>query len=154
MTNLGRKNDLQTKDSKYVYFRFADGILECYVKEIELLDLPAAKVCVQDRLEFIQNKSYPSLFDITKVKKSTKEARDFMADQGNELVTASAILVTSPVLRMMANFFISVNKPKNPSRMFTDKQAALEWLAQFKGSYCLALLATLWAQVAVIIAVC
>nr|WP_187262283.1 hypothetical protein [Pontibacter beigongshangensis] len=83
------------------------------------------------------------MFDITKVKKSTKEARDFMANEGNEQVTASAILVTSPVLRMMANFYISVNKPKNPSRMFTDKREALEWLAQFKGSLCLLLLSFL-----------
>jgi hypothetical protein len=47
-------------------------------------------------------------------------------------VSASAILVSSPMLKMMANFFILVNKPKNPTRMFTSKESAVEWLANFK----------------------
>ncbi|WP_347159081.1 hypothetical protein [Pontibacter chitinilyticus] len=91
-----------------------------------------AKACVEERLVYIGKNSYPSLFDITRIKESTKEARDYMANEGNDLVLASAILVASPMLRMMANFFIMVNKPKNPTRMFTSKESAVAWLRPFR----------------------
>jgi hypothetical protein len=109
-----------------------DGILHCIYKEVDLVDLDFAKACVKERLEFINNKAYPSLFDITRMKQSTKEARDYLANEGNALVTASAILISSPMLKMAANFYIMVNKPKNPSRMFTDLESAIEWLKQFR----------------------
>ncbi|MBF8962939.1 hypothetical protein I0P70_06760 [Pontibacter sp. FD36] len=96
------------------------------------LDLAKARICVQDRLNYIGEQVYPSLFDITQVKHSTKEARDYLADEGNTGVSASAILVASPMVKMAANIYIHVNKPKNPTRMFTDKAEAVEWLEQFK----------------------
>ncbi|WP_299989419.1 hypothetical protein [uncultured Pontibacter sp.] len=96
------------------------------------LDLAKARICVQDRLNYIGEQVYPSLFDITQVKHSTKEARDYLADEGNIGVSASAILVASPMVKMAANIYIHVNKPKNPTCMFTDKAEAVEWLEQFK----------------------
>lgn len=107
------------------------GILHCIYKEVDMVDLEYAQACVSERLAFIGGKAYPSLFDITRIKQSTKEARDFMANEGNDLVSASAILIGSPMLKMTANFYIMVNKPKNPTRMFTDRKSALEWLSQF-----------------------
>lgn len=55
-----------------------------------------------------------------------------MANEGNELVLASAMIVTNPMLKMTANFYIMVNRPKNPTKLFTDRESALEWLSQFK----------------------
>lgn len=106
--------------------------MHCIYKDIDMVDLEIAKTCVKDRLEYTGHKSYPSLFDITRIKQSTKEARDYMANEGNEHVSASAILISSPMLKMTANFYIMVNKPKNPTRMFTEKESALTWLAQYK----------------------
>ncbi|RIJ42689.1 DUF7793 family protein [Pontibacter oryzae] len=110
-----------------------DGILHFYYKEIETMDLDMAVTCVKERLEFTEYKSYPCLVDVIMLKNSTKEARDYLAVQGNEGITANAILVNSMAFKMMANFYIMVNKPRNPTRMFTDKASALEWLEQFKG---------------------
>ncbi|QNF35223.1 hypothetical protein HUW51_21805 [Adhaeribacter swui] len=109
-----------------------DGIFQCYFKPMEVLDINVAHVTVRDRLNFLKKNSYPSLFDISEVKQTTKEARDFMANEGNELVLASAMIVSNPMLKMMANFYVMVNKPKNPTKLFTDVNSALEWLAQFK----------------------
>ena len=99
---------------------------------MEVMDIAVAMQTVNDRLNFFQKKSYPSLFDITEVKQTTKEARDFMANEGNDLVLASAMIVTNPMLKMMANFYIMVNRPKNPTKLFTDRESALEWLSQFR----------------------
>ncbi|MDO6388975.1 hypothetical protein Q4E40_02465 [Pontibacter sp. BT731] len=87
---------------------------------------------MQDRLKYIGEQVYPSLFDITRVKHSTKEARDYLADEGNAGVSASAILVSSPMVKMAANIYIHVNRPKNPTLMFTNQAEAVAWLEQFK----------------------
>lgn len=132
MANIGKDTDIRSNDTNYVTMFVENGIFYMYYKRLELLEINIAKVIVQDRITFKKGISYPSLFDIREIKQSTKEARDYMANKGNDLVLASAVVVSSPVLRMMANFYIMVNKPKNPTRIFTDKDDAVEWLSQFK----------------------
>lgn len=122
----------KTKETPYVKMFLQDGILHFYYKEIETMDLETAIACVRDRMEFTENKSYPCLVDVIQLKNFTKEARDYFAREGNEGIIANAILINSTVTKMMANFYIMVNKPTNPTRMFTDKVEAQEWLIKFK----------------------
>jgi hypothetical protein len=131
VANFEKENETNPVETAYLELFVKDDVLYCVYKEIEMLDYRIAQICVQDRLNFIGNHSYPSLFDITKVKHSTKEARDYMANEGNVGVTASAMLVSSPMLKMAANFYITVNKPRNPSRLFTDRKEAVKWLQKF-----------------------
>jgi len=132
MANFEKDPDIESKNTAYLELFLEKKILYCGYKEIDLLDLETAKICVRERLEFAGGRSYPSLFDITRIKQSTKGARDYLAKEGNALVTASAILIGSPMLKMSANFYIMVNRPQNPTRMFTSKKSALEWLEQYK----------------------
>lgn len=134
MEKFQEDNSVRLKETDYVTMLIQHGIFYAYFKSIDVLDINVANVTVRDRLIFFENKAYPCLFDITEVKQTTKEARDFMADEGNQLVLASAMVVTSPMLKMMANFYIMVNKPKNPTRLFTDRENAQEWLMQFKNN--------------------
>lgn len=120
------------KETAFVEMFIRDGIFQAYFKPLELLDLPTAVLTVNDRLAFFEQQAYPCLFDVTQVKQTTKEARDFMAKEGNQLVLASAMIVNSPMLKMIANFYIMVSKPQNPTQLFTDRRQALEWLEQFK----------------------
>ncbi|WP_276496632.1 hypothetical protein [Pontibacter litorisediminis] len=126
------EKDPNIRSTEHLYLFVEEGILHCVYKDVALVDLEIAKACVQERLAFIGRTVYPSLFDITRIKQSTKEARDFMANEGNEQVSASAILISSPMLKMTANFYIKVNKPRNPTRMFTDEPSALEWLSRYR----------------------
>jgi hypothetical protein len=122
----------RSTETEYVNMFIKDGIFQCYFKAMEVMDIAVAVRTVEDRLNFFDNEAYPALFDITEVRQTTKEARDFMADKGNDLVLASAMIVTNPMLKMMANFYIMVNRPKNPTKLFTDRESGLEWLKQFK----------------------
>lgn len=121
------------KKTKYVTMKIKDGVFHMEYNPIELLDLDIAKEIVKDRIAFKAGNSYPSLFDIRKVNSTTKEGRDFMANEGNDLVLASSLLVSSSVTRMIGNFFMTVSRPKNPTRLFTDEQEAWDWLDQYKG---------------------
>jgi hypothetical protein len=51
----------------------------------------------------------------------------------SDLQTAVALIVGTPLTRMMANFFLSVNKPLFPTRMFDDEASAAAWLQAFTG---------------------
>jgi hypothetical protein len=61
-----------------------------------------------------------------------KEARDYLSsDSANEGLIAGAIIMDSVFTSILGNFFLSVNKPNIPARMFTDKDQAIKWLRKF-----------------------
>ena len=45
---------------------------------------------------------------------------------------ALALLVTNPVSRVLANFFIAVKHPDTPTRLFTSEGEALQWLHSYR----------------------
>lgn len=45
-----------------------------------------------------------------------------------DLVTAVALVVATPLSRLMGNFFVAVNSPVAPTRLFDDEASALAWL--------------------------
>jgi hypothetical protein len=72
---------------------------------------------------------YAVLIKMKSIKGSTKEARDFLASQiGCDGLIAGAILVDSIVENMLATFFIYLNKPRIPTKIFKDESKAKEWL--------------------------
>ena len=92
------------------------------------IDISDAELIVRDLLKFCQGRVYPHLFDICKVKKMSKEARDYFADAGNDLVSYGALVVNSLVSKLIANVYISFNKPKKPTLTFTNEDHAIDWL--------------------------
>ncbi|NYI41466.1 DUF7793 family protein [Demequina lutea] len=49
----------------------------------------------------------------------------------DDLVTAAALVVRTPALRVMGNLFVNVNRPKTPIRVFDDEASAIAWLQEF-----------------------
>lgn len=97
------------------------------------MDLPTAVRATQTKAHLIKGKRYPTLADCSTIKKCTKESREFLStEQAIEGATAIAILVNTPVGAIMSNFFIQLNKPPLPTKLFRDKKSAVKWLQQFK----------------------
>ncbi|TND07852.1 MAG: hypothetical protein FD123_2842 [Bacteroidetes bacterium] len=72
---------------------------------------------------------YPILVDIRTIKSISKEARDHFAMRDREPgVSAIAMLVASPVSRIIGNFFLGLNRPAVPTRMFSSNEDALNWI--------------------------
>ncbi|MEM6816509.1 MAG: hypothetical protein AAF600_19310 [Bacteroidota bacterium] len=122
---------LNSKETPYGYMKIENSIFSFVYKPHESLNAEIANICIEDRFIFCNYKSYPVLADIRQVKSFTKEARDLLAKKGNNMVNAAAVLVTSPVQRIITNFYIQVSRPEKPTRMFTDEQKALEWLTKY-----------------------
>ena len=72
------------------------------------------------------------LIDMRDITEISKEARDYFANERTASIQrATALLTDSPVSRVIGNFFMGLNKPISPTRMFTDPQKAIEWLHTF-----------------------
>lgn len=97
---------------------------------------PLAEITLKEAMEnsvavnaFYKNKKFPLLLDARNVKTMAKEARKHFSTNGRETrITSMAIMVKSPLSRVVGNFFMGLNKPKIPARLFDDENAAVEWL--------------------------
>ena len=108
-----------------------DGIVTA-TWESNSVDLEAAQRAVKYRLECTGYQSYPLLSNIKPIKTISKPARDFLAsEKGCEGIIAAAILIDSPLGSMIGNFWISINKPLRPTKIFTDEDEAKKWLVKF-----------------------
>lgn len=78
---------------------------------------------------------YPILVDMRKIRSISKEARDHFAMRDRKPgVVAIAMLVSSPLSRIIGNFFLGLNLPAVPTRMFTDREQAERWILSGKHS--------------------
>lgn len=75
----------------------------------------------------------PFLIDMSKVKSMSKQAREYYAGpEPQKNITSVAILTTSSVGKVVANFFLLLTSPTVPTKMFTDFEEARQWLQQHK----------------------
>lgn len=118
-------------DNEYFSIELENGIIISTWKST-LVDLTIAKKMLVSRLEILKGQQYPFLIKINSLKDLTKEARDFFAsEQGCEGVIAGAIYVNSVLENYIAAFFIMVNRPMRPTKIFNDEIKAKKWLAQY-----------------------
>jgi hypothetical protein len=100
---------------------------------------PGAEETLEDVKEIIEagrklgkGAAVPVINDIRNTKSITREAREFYTgEETKKVVSAIALLVGSPVSRALGNFFIAVNRPSCPTRVFSSEQKAIEWLKGF-----------------------
>jgi hypothetical protein len=121
-------------DTEFVYFELKNDILIATYKPNLEIDLIIAKEIVKSRLEFCKKKSYPTLADITAIKNIVKDARDYFSSaEAAEGITAGALVSKSSFTTIIGNFFLKIAfiKTQIPTRMFTDKQKAIDWLTQY-----------------------
>jgi len=97
-------------------------------KELAIENIDAQEI-IRDNL---QKKKTRVLIDMSKVTEIVKDARDYFANERTASIQrATALVVNSPVSRVIGNFFIGLNKPITPTQLFTDPHKAIKWLHTF-----------------------
>lgn len=72
------------------------------------------------------------LIDIRAVETITRSARTLYGGPYTFSIQRATVLLTdSTISRVVANFFMGINKPMSPTRMFTEVEAAVAWLDEF-----------------------
>jgi len=75
----------------------------------------------------------PVLIDMSAMVSITKEARDYYSSAAPAAYSlAQALITASPLSRLIGNFFLGLNKPPMPVRLFTSESDALRWLEGFR----------------------
>ncbi len=109
-----------------------DGIFYCVLKQDSDVTLEEARKVVAKMKEMNGGLARPTLVDIRSIRSISREARAFFAGVENaEVQKAAALIVSSSISRIVGNFFIGLNKPIVPTKLFTSEVDALNWLKDY-----------------------
>lgn len=111
-----------------------DGIACTKVKTAAEVNLEFAKensVAVNSLSK--NGEKFPLIVDARGIKSMTREARNQFSTRGRKTsVTCFAIIIDSPLSRVIGNFFMGINKPAVPTRLFDNEVEAKHWLLHLK----------------------
>lgn len=116
---------------EYGTIEVVNGILIATYKEETHVDLEVAKKVVETRLNYQPNIVMPGYADIRGIVSMTKDAREYLAKNGSERVIAAGLLSTSTFNRVIGNFYLYVNQPDIPTKLFKTQESAIDWLKKF-----------------------
>lgn len=75
------------------------------------------------------SRKVPVLIDVRSVSFISQEARRVYASRNtNRYTLALALIVGSPLSKLIGNFFTGLNKPVFPTKLFTSEHEAIAWL--------------------------
>jgi len=73
------------------------------------------------------------IIDLRKFANVNKQARAFYgSDEVTRTHRALAFIIDSGFSRVIGNFYLGLNKPKIPTKLFTKEEDAIEWLKEFR----------------------
>lgn len=99
--------------------------------------LPGAEVVLEDAVENVAvtarltgGKAVPVLVDLRRVRSQSAEARAYLAgEEATRVSCAVALVIQSPLSRVVGNFYLGFNRPAVPTRLFTSVSEARTWLS-------------------------
>lgn len=114
---------IDEEDILYVVFKKDADVNESDVKEISAA-----------RIKLLRGKKQQLvLADIRNIGFLSNEAKKHGASEEVVAITKAMALITkSLATKIMANFFILINKPAHPTRMFRSVEDAKKWLKKFE----------------------
>lgn len=116
-------------DSPSLTLRWIGDIVLAEYKQDVVIDLELAKWSVETRINFTQKEDAGLVFDLRNVKHIEIDARKFLGTEvATECMKAGALIINSPVQKVLANFFLRFSQPKVPARLFTNREEAIEWV--------------------------
>lgn len=118
----------------YIHFDcwIEDSIFNVLYKNGEIT-IEVAQEVVEARLSICEDKVYPMLSDIRKIRDVDRDARQFLASElGVKNLSACSLVVNTYFQKVISNLFILTYDINVPTKVFTDKDKAVCWLEQFK----------------------
>ena len=128
-SNLNPSAVMHRETDKILFTLGNEDILYIECQPNTKLTIKEAKESTQIGGEILNHISHPLLCDLTNVTKMTQECRKhFAGPEHASIFSKCALIVTSPISRVIGNFFLGANKPIKPTRLFTNKEEGLNWL--------------------------
>jgi hypothetical protein len=109
-----------------------DGIVQVVLAPRVAIVLEDATATSEAMAQLTGGRQSPLLVDMRDTGPQDRAARAVWARPSAPL-SAVALIVGSPLSRMMGNLFISSNRPTTPTRLFDNEASAVAWLQAFVG---------------------
>lgn len=122
--------DKPLENTKYMTMEIKKGILMVEYFDIHIT-LEVAKEIVANRLKYQKCETIPALAHGKGILSANKEARDYFATEGNEGMSALAIIMESAFGCVIGNFYLKVSRPNIPTKLFSNQEQAMKWLQQY-----------------------
>ena len=104
----------------------ADGVIHLVWEPRIVLEAADAHAAMAKVNEVADGSEYPMLVDMENTEAVTRQARSVFSIPC--AASRIALLGSSPVDRVIANFFLGVHIPPCPTRFFTSREEAMSWL--------------------------
>ena len=115
----------------YLYLR-SDGIMYIRISSEKEESVELVKKMVEKMGEMVGYNTVPMLAQHDEFALPGKENRDYWATkEACPYSKADAFMINSPAMRLIANFFLKINKPERPTKMFSCEKEAITWLKSF-----------------------
>ena len=78
-------------------------------------------------------KAGPVLVDLRRIRSQSAEARAVLAGpEATPVCNVVALIIGSPISRVIGNFFLGFNRPAAPTRLFTSVEDARAWVYEMR----------------------
>ena len=105
-----------------------EGIIRIKILPNASIDVDAARDIVNGAGEIAGPYIHANLMDIRKMVFMSREARAYLGKQDKDIVVAVAILMNSAFHNALANLYMTVTRPRIPTKVFEREIDALDWL--------------------------
>lgn len=103
-----------------------DGVVHFRWRPGTFIDIELARMSVARIRDLTGTEQLPLCVHLNGTRGVSQEARNYY--QANPAGPAMAFVATSPVARVIGNFFIGLNKPTIPTLLFDREEQAVQWL--------------------------
>ena len=109
-----------------------DGLVEIVFKRSSLIGLQECLDLMDAYEQILEKRRYPLLHIAEDYVQFNGDAREFgSSEEGLRFSAAEAFVIKSLAHKLLANFYLKVNKPSVPTKFFSNKEDAEEWLKKF-----------------------
>ena len=118
-------------DHSEIFLR-KDGIVEILIMESSIIGKDQCIEITNAYKQLLEPKKYPLLHIVKDYVTIDKEAREYsVSEEGLMFSKVEAYVINSLGHKILANFYMKVNRPSVPTQFFRHKEEALKWLTKF-----------------------
>ena len=123
--------EIEKEFKKIKFILNSNGVMNILLKKnVPLFTLEDLKETM-DWVESLGERKYLNLYE-GDFSSADASVRDKIASSDeNKFTIADAFVMTNGSDKMIGNFYLQFNKPHKPTRVFEDRNKAIEWLLSF-----------------------
>ena len=108
-----------------------NGIMYSVYKKGASQTMEEARATVETFKQTLNGKKICLLADVTHTSQSSRETREYLAEELPKFIKAIAMVSDSSLGKMLANLFLTLKTQPYPTRMFNSEKEARDWLQQY-----------------------